>query len=88
MTDKTNMTAPVDVLAVLGRHVSLAEQVACLEQQAEAHAVFDAVAELIEAARGIDRDSLGHPYVDADRCPDCVAINRLDAALHACGGAE
>lgn len=48
------MTAPVDVLAVLARHVSLADQVACREQQAEAHAVFDAIAELIEADKAYD----------------------------------
>lgn len=43
------MTAPVDVRAVLRRHADLADQVACDAGRAEAHEVYAAVAELIEA---------------------------------------
>lgn len=47
------MKDKIDVLAALNRHVVLAEQVACHEQQAEAHAVFDAVSGLFDAAKGM-----------------------------------
>lgn len=48
--DESKVAAPVggvDVLAVLNRHLVLAEQCASPEQVAEAHTVFNAVAELI-----------------------------------------
>lgn len=72
------MSAPVDVLAVLGRHVALAEQVGCREQRAEAHAVFDAVSELIEAST---QDLWSH-----DKVTRIAARRRWDAALRAVGG--
>lgn len=77
----------VDVLAVLRRHAALAEEVACPEQIAEAHAVFNAVAELIAAVRGYrsarhDYDTLGpgHARQQAAVVLD-AADDRLDAAL-------
>lgn len=75
------MGAPVDVRAVLGRHVALAEQVGCREQQAEAHALFDAIAELIEAAREATEEKLH------DGASSRAACDRLIAALRAVGGA-
>lgn len=76
------MSAPVDVLAVLGRHVALAEQVGCREQQAEAHALFDAIAKAIECMR-----SSPCFCVDADDDGDAVTCDRC-AALRAVGGVE
>ena len=68
------MSAPVDVRAVLRRHVALAEQVGCREQQAEAHALFDVISDLI---------------AEAQRCCDGVGdLADLRAALRAVGGAE
>ena len=75
----TAQTEPVDVLAVLGRHVALAEQVGCHQQQAEARAIFDAIAELIEAAKGALTDM--HDDDGAEK-------RRLIAALRAVGGAK
>lgn len=86
----------VDVLAVLARHASLADQVGCREQQAEAHAVFDAITKLIEAARRANGDHTaphdcyatgpltGDPYRDLVECPGCV----LKAALANVGGGK
>lgn len=90
------MSAPVDVLAVLARHVSLAEQFACRDQQAEAHAVFDAIAELIEADRefkaandalskthpqGEDAETMESMYAHRNRCRE-----RCEKALARVGG--
>jgi hypothetical protein len=78
---------PIDVLAVLGRHVSLAEQVACLEQVAEAHAVFDAITELIEAARVIN-DYESDKHNDTSLLEQDAMWNRLNAALANVGSAK
>jgi hypothetical protein len=77
------MSAPVDALAVLARHVSLAEQVACREQRAEAHALFDAIAELIEAVRGGVETRTHNGFV---MHYDEVQADRLAAALRAVSG--
>lgn len=74
------MSAPVDVLAVLGRHVALAEQVGCREQQAEAQALFDAVTELIAAVQQRRRA--------LTRSEHREALVRELAALRAVGGVE
>lgn len=83
------MSAPVDVRAVLRRHVALAEQVGCREQQAEAHAIFDAIAGLIEAA-GKAQDTNRLDYVlgrpDVSHLPPAEAVVFLrgwDAASEA-----
>ena len=73
------MSAPVDVLAVLARHASLADEVACREQQAEAHAIFDAVAELIEAGRGVLAD-----YEDEHGEGACDCMPEPENVGHVC----
>jgi hypothetical protein len=70
--------APVDVLRVLDHYA--AEFTKRFGPDNEFVATRAAVAELIEAAKGIDGQSLGHDGAEP-RCDDCVAIRRLTAAL-------
>jgi hypothetical protein len=79
------MTAPIDVLAVLQRHAALADQVACQEQRAEAHAVFDAVAELVAAVADGHEVQTRHGYLFVFNEAQSL---RLGRALLGVGGAE
>ena len=74
------MTAPVDVLAVLGDYSA---QHGDPEDFVQARAV---IAELIEAAKRIDAVSRGADEFDEDNV--VKAVHRLRAALACVGGAK